>query len=83
MIKIARVIKQEFSKRVRIFNLSIKIARDEEIRLSKKNDFVTFVQVLRAFSKIKVLTTYKKKNQKIKLNDICVSNNFKFDDDVL
>ncbi len=82
MIKIARMIEQEVSKRVRIFNLSIKIARDEKVRLFKKNDFIAFVQALRALLRVKVFTTYKKKNQKIKLSDICVSNDFKSDDDV-
>ncbi len=57
--------------------------RDEEIKLFKKNDFVTFVQALRAFFKVKVYTIYKRKNQKIKLNNICVSDDFKFDDDIL
>jgi hypothetical protein len=49
---------------------------------SKKNDFVTFVQALRALSKVKVYTIYKRKNQKIKLNDTCVSDDFKSNDDV-
>ncbi len=43
MIKIARVIEQEVSKRMRIFNLSIEIARDEKVKLFKKNDFIAFV----------------------------------------
>ncbi len=56
--------------------------RNEKVRFFKKNDFVTFVQALRIFFKIKVYTIYKRKNQKIKLNNICVSNDFKSDDDV-
>ncbi len=51
MIKIAQVIEQEVSKRVRIFNLSIKIARDEKVRLSKKKWFrdirTSFARVLK------------------------------------
>jgi hypothetical protein len=43
------MIKQESAKRVKIFNLSIKIVHDEKIKLFKKNDFVMFVQVLRTF----------------------------------
>jgi hypothetical protein len=80
-IKTTRVIKQESAKRVKIFSLSIKIVRDEKIRLFKKNDFVTFVQVLQTFCRIKMYTIYKRKNQKIKLSDICVSDDFKSSDD--
>jgi hypothetical protein len=75
------VIKQKSAKRVKIFNLSIEIVRDEEIKLFKRNDFVTFVQILRIFFWIKMYTIYKRKNQKVKFNDICVSNDFKSDDD--
>jgi hypothetical protein len=74
------MIKQEFAKRVKIFNLSIKIVRDEQIKFFKRNDFVTFVQVLRILSKVKMYTIYKRKI--IKFNDICVSNDFKSNDDV-
>jgi hypothetical protein len=81
-IKTTRVIEQESAKRVKIFSLSIKIVRDEEIKLFKRNDFVTFVQVLQILSKVKMYTIYKRKNQKVKLNDICVSNDFKSNDDV-
>ncbi len=81
-IKTTRVIKQEFAKRVKIFSLSIKIVRDEEIKLFKRNDFLTFVQILQIFFRIKMYTFYKRKNQKIKLSDICVSNDFKSNDDV-
>jgi hypothetical protein len=34
------------------------------------------------FFKIKMYTIYKRKNQKIKFNDICVSNDFKSNDDI-
>ncbi len=76
------MIKQEFAKRVKIFSLSIKIVRDEKIRLFKKNDFVTFVQILQIFFKVKMYTIYKRRNQKIRFNDICVSNDFKLNNDV-
>jgi hypothetical protein len=42
---------------------------------------VTFVQALRALFKVKVYTIYKRKNQKIKLSDICVFDDFKSNDD--
>jgi hypothetical protein len=80
-MKTAQMIKQKSAKHVRIFSSSIKMMRDEEIKLFKKNDFVTFVQVLRIFFKVKVYTIYKRKNQKTKLNDICVSDDFKSNDD--
>ncbi len=81
-MKAARVIKQKSAEHVRIFCPSIEMMRDEKVRLFKKNDFVTFVQALRAFFKVKVYTIYKRKNQKIKLSDTCVSDDFKSDDDV-
>jgi hypothetical protein len=77
------MIRKKLAKHVKIFRFFIKTMRDEEIKLFKKNDFVTFVQALRAFFKVKVYTIYKRKNQKIKLNNICVSDDFKFDDDIL
>ncbi len=80
-MKIARMIKRKSVKHVRIFNFSIDMMRDEEIRFFKKNDFVTFVQALRASFKVKVYTIYKRKNQKIKFSDICVSDDFKSNDD--
>ncbi len=42
---------------------------------------MTFVQALRALFKVKVYTIYKRKNQKIKLSDICVFDDFKSNDD--
>jgi beta-N-acetylglucosaminidase len=36
---------------------------------------------LRSINSAKVFIVYKRKNQKMKLNDICVLNDFKFDDD--
>ncbi len=80
-IKIARVIRKEFAEHVKIFNLFMRSARDDEVKFFKRNDFVTFVQALRAFSRVKVYTIYKRKNQKVKLSDTCVSDDFKSDDD--
>jgi predicted methyltransferase len=81
-MKVARVIKQKSAKHVKIFSSSIEMMRDEKIKFFKKNNFVTFVQALRTFFKVKVYTIYKRKNQKIKLSDICVSDDFKSNDDV-
>ncbi len=81
-INVARIIKQEFAKHVKIFNFFLKLTRENEVKFFKKNDFVTFVQALKIFSRAKMYTIYKRKNQKIKLSDICVSNDFKSDDDV-
>ncbi len=36
---------------------------------------------MRALSKVKVYTIYKRKNQKVKFSDTCVSDDFKSDDD--
>ncbi len=80
-MKAARMIKQKSAKHVRVFSSSIEMMRDEKIKLFKKNDFVTFVQALRAFFKVKMYTIYKRKNQKIKLSDICVFDDFKSNDD--
>jgi beta-N-acetylglucosaminidase len=55
--------------------------RDEKIKLFKKNDFVTFVQVLQILFKIKMCTIYKWKDQEYKFSDICVSDDFKSNDD--
>jgi hypothetical protein len=43
---------------------------------------MTFVQFLRSINSAKMFIVYKRKNQKMKFNDICVSDDFKFDDDV-
>ncbi len=80
-MKIARVIKEEFAEHVKFFSFFMRSARDDEVKFFKKNDFVTFVQALRALSRIKVYTIYKRKNQKIKFSDTCVSDDFKSDDD--
>ncbi len=80
-MKIARMIKRKSVKHVRIFSFSIDMMRDEKVRLFKRNDFVTFVQTLRTSFKVKMYTIYKRKNQKIKFSDICVSDDFKSDDD--
>ncbi len=80
-MKIARMIKKKFAEHVKIFSLYIKSTRDDEVKFFKKNDFVTFVQTLKIFSRSKMYTIYKRKNQKIKFNDICVSNEFKSNED--
>jgi hypothetical protein len=41
-----------------------------------------FVQFLRSINSAKMFIVYKRKNQKMKFSDICVSDDFKFDDDV-
>ncbi len=81
-IKIAWMFKQKFAKHVKIFSCSIKMMRDEKVKLFKRNDFVTFVQALQALFKVKMYTIYKRKNQKIKFSDICVFDDFKSNDDV-
>jgi beta-N-acetylglucosaminidase len=43
---------------------------------------MTFVQFLRSTNLTKMFIAYKRKDQKMKFNNICVSNDFKFDDDV-
>ncbi len=80
-MKIARVIKKEFAEHVKIFSLFMRSTRDDEVKLFKRNDFVTFVQALRALFKVKVYTIYKRKNQKIKFSDTCVFDDFKSNDD--
>jgi hypothetical protein len=81
-MKIAREIKWKFVKHVKIFSLSINMMREEKIKLFKRNDFMTFVQTLRISFKVKMYTIYKRKNQKIKFNDIYVFDDFKSNDDV-
>jgi beta-N-acetylglucosaminidase len=53
-----------------------------EFRFFKKNDLMTFVQFLRSTNSTKMFIAYKRKDQKMKFSDICVSNDFKSDDDV-
>ncbi len=53
-----------------------------EFKLFKKNDLMIFVQFLRLTNSTKVFIAYKRKNQKMKFNDICVSDDFKLDDNV-
>jgi hypothetical protein len=81
-MKITRIIKRKFVKHIKIFSLSINMMRDEKVKFFKKNDFVMFVQVLWTSFKVKMYTIYKRKKQKIKLNDICVFDDFKSNDDV-
>ncbi len=60
----------------------MKFIQRNEFRLFQKNDLMTFVQFLRSINSTKVFIVYERKNQKMKFNDICVSNDFKLDDDV-
>jgi beta-N-acetylglucosaminidase len=60
----------------------VKFIQRNEFRLFQKNDLMTFVQFLRSINSTKVFIVYERKNQKMKFNDICVSNDFKLDDDV-
>ncbi len=55
--------------------------QESEFRLSKKNDLVTLVQFLRSADSTKMFIAYKRKNQKMKFSDICVSDDSKSDDD--
>jgi hypothetical protein len=48
-----------------------------EFRLSRKNDLVALVQSLRSASSAKVFTAYKRKDQKVKPSDTCVSDGSK------
>jgi hypothetical protein len=43
---------------------------------------MTFVQFLRSTNSTKIFIAYKRKDSKMKFNDICVLNDSKFDDDV-
>jgi hypothetical protein len=65
-----------------MFQSTMKFVQESELRLFKKNDLMTFVQFLRSTNSTKMFIAYKRKNQKMKLNDICVSNDSKSDDDV-
>jgi hypothetical protein len=66
---------------LRVFQLIVKFIQKSVFKLFWKNDLMTFVQFLRSIDSMKMFIVYKRKNQKMKLSDICVSNNFKFDDD--
>jgi hypothetical protein len=81
-MKITQMIEKKFAKYVKIFSFFMRSTRDDEIKFFKKNDFVTFVQTLQAFFKVKMYTIYKRKNQKIKFSDICVSDDFKSNENV-
>jgi hypothetical protein len=82
-ISIVKIRKQDLIKNdLRMFQLTMKSVQENEFRLFKKNDLMTFVQFLRSTNSTKMFIAYNRKNQKMKLNDICVSDDFKFDDDV-
>jgi hypothetical protein len=66
----------------RMFQTIVRFIQKSEFKLSKKNDLMILVQFLRSTNSTKVFIAYKRKNQKMKLNDICVSDDSKFDDDV-
>ncbi len=65
-----------------MFQSTMKFVQESEFKLFKKNDLMTFVQFLRSTNSTKMFIAYKRKDQKMKFNDICVSNDSKSDDDV-
>ncbi len=65
-----------------MFQSTMKSVQKSEFKLFKKNDLMTFVQFLRSTNSTKMFIAYKRKDQKMKFSDICVSNDFKSDDDV-
>jgi hypothetical protein len=65
-----------------MFQSTMKFVQENEFRFSKKNDLMTFVQFLRSTNSTKMFIAYKRKDQKMKFSDICVSNDSKSDDDV-
>jgi hypothetical protein len=82
-IRIVRIKKQNLiNDELRMFQSIVKLIQKNEFKSFKKNDLMTFVQFLRSINSAKVFIVYKRKNQKMKFSDICVSNDFKFDDDV-
>jgi beta-N-acetylglucosaminidase len=60
----------------------MRFVQKNEFRFFRKNDLMTFVQFLSSTNSTKMFIAYKRKDQKMKFNDICVSNDFKSDDDV-
>ncbi len=81
-IRIVKIKKQDLIKNeLRMFESTMRFAQRSEFKLSTKNALMTFVQFLRSIDSAKVFIVYKRKNQKMKLNDICVSNYSKLDDD--
>ncbi len=60
----------------------MRFMQKNEFKLFKKNDLMTFVQFLRSTNSTKMFIAYKRKDQKMKFNDIYVSDDFKFDDDI-
>ncbi len=81
-IETIKIRKQNLIKNeLRMFQSTMRFVQKSEFRFSRKNDLMTFVQFLRSTNSKKMFITYKRKNQKMKLNDICVSDDFKSDDD--
>ncbi len=60
----------------------MRFVQKNELKFFRKHDLMTFVQFLRSTNSTKMFIAYKRKDQKMKLNDICVSDDFKLDDDV-
>jgi hypothetical protein len=82
-VKIVKIKKQSLIKNeLQMFQSTMKSVQKNKFKFSRKNDLMTFVQFLRSTNSTKMFIAYKLKNQKMKLNDICVSNDFKLDDDV-
>jgi beta-N-acetylglucosaminidase len=65
-----------------MFQSTMKFMQKNEFKFFKKNDLIIFVQFLRSTNSTKMFIAYKRKDQKMKLNDICVSDDFKSNDDV-
>ncbi len=81
-IRAARIKKQNLiNDELRVFQSIVRFVQESEFKLSRKNDLMTFVQSLRSIDSAKMFIVYKRKNQKMKCSDICVSNDSKFDDD--
>jgi hypothetical protein len=82
-IETVKIKKQSLIKNeLRMFQSTMKFVQKSEFRFFKKNDLMTFVQFLRSTNSTKMFIAYKRKDQKMKFSDICVSDDFKSDDDV-
>jgi beta-N-acetylglucosaminidase len=53
-----------------MFQSTMRFMQENKFRFLKKNDLITFVQFLRSTNSIKMFFAYKRKNQKMKFNDI-------------
>ncbi len=65
-----------------MFQSTMKFVQESEFRLFRKNDLMIFIQFLRSTNSTKMFIAYKRKDQKMKLSDICVSDDFKSENDV-